>query len=85
VITFQSDGSAYEGSFAFDFVVPPFSEKDETLPARTVYFKDEEFERIASLDSRPMLVTLQGLAGGFYEIYLKDVLAPLVTAQGEKE
>ena len=82
---FQSDDLAYEGSFAVDFVVPPFSEKDETLPARTVYFKDEEFERIDSLDSRPMLVTLHGLAGGSYEIDLKDVLAPLVTAQGEKE
>jgi predicted alpha/beta-fold hydrolase len=82
---FQSDDPAYEGSFAVDFVVPPFSEKSETLPARTVYFKDEEFERIDSLDSRPMLVTLHGLAGGSYEIDLKDVLAPLVTAQGEKE
>jgi predicted alpha/beta-fold hydrolase len=82
---FQSDDPTYKGSFAVDFIVPPFSEKDDTLPTRTTFFKDEEFERIASLDSRPMLIALHGLSGGSYETYLKDVLAPLVTAHGEKE
>jgi len=53
---FEAEDAAYEGSFAVDFVVKPFSETDDSLPIRTTYFKDEEFESIASLDNRPMLV-----------------------------
>jgi predicted alpha/beta-fold hydrolase len=82
---FQSDDPAYESSFAVDFIVPPFSENNESLPTRTIFFKDKEFGRIASLDKRPMLITLYGLSGGSHEIYLKDVLAPLVAAEGEKK
>jgi len=74
---FQAEDPAYEGSFAVDFVTRANSQSDDTLPIRTTYFTDEEFEQIESLDDRPMLVTLHGLSGGSYEIYLKHVLAPL--------
>lgn len=82
---FENEDPNFKGSFAVDFVVPPFSETDESLPPRTVHFTEEEFENIGSLDTRPMLVTLHGLSGGSYEIYLRQVLAPLVTAAGERE
>jgi predicted alpha/beta-fold hydrolase len=80
---FEADDPKFEGSFAVDFVAEPFPGSDDTLPVRTTYFSDEEFEGIASSDSRPMLVALHGLSGGSYEVYLKHVLAPLVEAQGE--
>jgi predicted alpha/beta-fold hydrolase len=67
---FEAEDPAYEGSFAVDFVTQPFSESDDTLPIRTVFFSDEEFAGIGSLDNRPMLVTLHGLSGGSYENYL---------------
>jgi predicted alpha/beta-fold hydrolase len=82
---FENEDPNFKGSFAVDFVVPPFSETDESLPPRTVHLMEEEFENIGSLDTRPMLVTLHGLSGGSYEIYLRQVLAPLVTAAGERE
>jgi uncharacterized protein len=82
---FEAENSAYHGSFAVDFVSQPFSESDSTLPIRTAYFSEEEFAGIASLDSRPMLVTLHGLSGGSFEIYLKHVLAPLVASSGERQ
>lgn len=78
---FEHEDPDYQGSFAVDFVVhEPYTEVDDTLPIRTTYYTDEEFSGIASLDSRPMLVTLHGLSGGSYEIYLKHVLEPLVGA-----
>lgn len=78
---FENEDPAFQGSFAVDFVVhEPYQETDDTLPIRTTYYTDEEFSGIASLDSRPMLVTLHGLSGGSYEIYLKHVLEPLVGA-----
>ncbi|QSZ30683.1 hypothetical protein DSL72_000241 [Monilinia vaccinii-corymbosi] len=78
---FENEDPAYQGSFAVDFVVhEPYPEVDDTLPIRTTYYTDDEFSGIASLDSRPMLVTLHGLSGGSYEIYLKHVLEPLVGA-----
>jgi len=82
---FEAENPAYHGSFAVDFVTQPFSESDNTLPIRTTYFSDEEFAGVASLDNSPMLVTLHGLCGGSYEIYLKHVLAPLVGADGERQ
>ena len=82
---FENEDPNFKGSFAVDFVVPPFSETDESLPPRTVNFTEEEFENIGSLDTRPMLVTLHGLSGGSYEIYLRQVLAPLVTVGGDRE
>jgi hypothetical protein len=80
---FEADNPDYQGSFAVDFVTQPFSECDSSLPIRTTYFTDEEFAGIASLDNRPMLVTLHGLSGGSFEIYLKHVLAPLVGLDGK--
>ncbi|PQE30782.1 alpha beta fold family protein [Rutstroemia sp. NJR-2017a WRK4] len=78
---FENEDPGFQGSFAVDFVVhEPYSETDDTLPIRTTYYTDEEFSGIASLDNRPMLVTLHGLSGGSYEIYLKHVLEPLVGA-----
>ena len=74
---FEAEDPAYFGSFAVDFVVPPYKENDATLPSRTTYFEDDNFELIASLDEKPMLVTLHGLSGGSHELYLRSVLHPL--------
>jgi len=84
---FEQEDPAYAGSFAVDFVTKPNSGSDYTLPIRTTFFSDEEFEKIGSLDDRPMLVVLHGLSGGSYEIYLKHVLAPLtgVDVEGKWE
>jgi predicted alpha/beta-fold hydrolase len=82
---FEAEDPAYHGTFAVDFVTQPFSESESTLPPRTTYFSDEEFAGFASLDSRPMLVSLGGLSGGAFEDYLKQVLAPLVGADGERQ
>ena len=80
---FEAENPAYAGSYCVDFVTQPFSETDETLPVRTTYFSDAEYEKFGSSDTRPMLVALHGLSGGSYEVYLKHVLAPLVGASGE--
>lgn len=82
---FEYEDPAFNGSFAVDFVVPSVSGTDESLPHRTVYFTEDEFESIGSSDTRPMLVALSGLSGGSYEIYIRQVLAPLVTATGDRE
>jgi predicted alpha/beta-fold hydrolase len=82
---FENEDPNFKGSFAVDFVVPPFSETDESLPPRTVHLTEEEFENIGSLDTRPMLVNLHGLSGGSFENYLRQVLAPLITPAGERE
>jgi uncharacterized protein len=79
---FDADDLAYEGTFAVDFVVNPYMESDSCLPPRTTYFSDDEFNSFGSLDSRPMLVTLHGLSGGSYEVYLRHVLAPLIGKDG---
>jgi hypothetical protein len=50
---FESEDVAYEGSFAVDFVTRPFSETDSTLPVRTTYFTNGQFEKVGSLDNRP--------------------------------
>ncbi|TVY60745.1 putative esterase [Lachnellula suecica] len=81
---FEAEDPAYAGSFAVDFVVRKYEGVDNTLPIRTTYFKDEEFEGIASTDTRPMLVVLHGLSGGSYEIYLKHVIEPLIDAEGDR-
>ncbi|KAH9837514.1 alpha/beta hydrolase fold [Teratosphaeria destructans] len=47
-------------------------------PPRTTYFTNKEFENIGSDDTKPLLITLHGLSGGSYEVYLRHVLAPLV-------
>lgn len=75
---FDADSKAFEGTFAVDFVTAPFEETDETLPPRTVYFEDQDFEALASDDDRPQLVVLHGLSGGSHEIYLRHAIAPLI-------
>lgn len=82
---FEHEDPAYPGTFAVDFVVPHPSLEDPSLPPRTTYYAKDEFERVGSLDSRPMLVALHGLSGGSFEVYLKHVLAPLVWAHGERK
>ncbi|KAF2858454.1 AB-hydrolase YheT [Piedraia hortae CBS 480.64] len=49
-----------------------------SLPPRTTYFTNEEFASLPSDDTKPLLITLHGLSGGSYEIYLRHVIAPLV-------
>jgi predicted alpha/beta-fold hydrolase len=67
---FDAEDSTYEGTFAVDFVTKPNTDVDDSLPVRTTHFSEEAFNGIASLDTRPMLVTMHGLSGGSYEIYL---------------
>jgi len=75
---FENDEATYTGEFSVDFVTTPYEGSDSRLPPRTTYYTDEEFEKIGSLDTRPMLVMLHGLKGGSHEIYIRHVLAPLV-------
>lgn len=81
---FESDDQNYEGSFAVDFVASKFSETDDTLPPRTTYLSDKEFDVLPSDDTRPMLIALHGLSGGSHEVYLRHCLAPLIDATGEQ-
>lgn len=76
---FESDDPHYPGSFAVDFVTDTGGVDDPTLPPRTTYFTDQEFGDFGSLDKKPMIVALHGLSGGSHELYLRHVLAPLVT------
>jgi predicted alpha/beta-fold hydrolase len=78
---FESTHSVYSGQFTVDFVVPPINPAhtpDATLPERTTFFTSEEFEGLGSDDSKPMLVCLHGLTGGSHEIYLREVVKPVV-------
>jgi predicted alpha/beta-fold hydrolase len=79
---FENEDPVYAGTYAVDFVARPYEGADPTLPERTTYFLDNEFEKIASSDSRPMLVVLHGLSGGSHELYLRHVLAPLISEEG---
>ena len=76
---FDAEDERFAGTFAVDFVtqVAP-KESDTTLPPRTSYYTEDEFAKIGSDDTKPMLITLHGLSGGSHEIYLRHVLAPLV-------
>ncbi|KAI4109879.1 MAG: hypothetical protein LQ345_007054 [Seirophora villosa] len=76
---FDAECSAYRGTFAVDFVVPPYTESDPTLPPRTTHFSDEEMGKVGSDDGKPMLVTLHGLTGGSHEAYLRHLLHALYT------
>ena len=80
---FKAEDPTFAGTFAVDFVVPPYNGTDESLPPRTMYYTDKEFEEIGSDDGKPMLVTLHGLSGGSHEIYLRSVLQPLIEAGWE--
>ncbi|KZF21310.1 hydrolase, alpha/beta fold family [Xylona heveae TC161] len=75
---FESDDPNFAGTFAVDFAVSKYDDCDNSLPPRTTYFTEEDFEQIGSLDSKPMLVCLHGLSGGSHELYLRHVLAPLL-------
>jgi uncharacterized protein len=79
---FEADNPDFAGTFAVDFVVHETNVVDKTLPPRTTYFSEDELKNIGSQDSKPMLITLHGLSGGSHEIYLRHVLAPLVTKEG---
>lgn len=74
---FEAEDPAFVGTFAVDFVVTPYEEKDGSLPPRTTHYKHTEFDKIGSLDKKPMLVTLHGLSGGSHEGYLRCVLEPM--------
>ncbi|EPE02954.1 alpha beta hydrolase fold family [Ophiostoma piceae UAMH 11346] len=87
---FQSVHDTYEGTFAVDFVVPPYDETehaDPVLPPRTAYFSDADFAELdkGSDDKRPMLLVLHGLSGGSYEVYLRHCLEPLLKKAAEAE
>lgn len=80
---FTSNHSNYTGTFAVDFTISGgHDDHDESLPPRTAFFKDGEFEAIGSEDRRPMLIVLHGLSGGSYEVYLRHAIAPLVLDEG---
>lgn len=75
---FHAENEAYEGTFAVDFVVEPHEDVDEGLSRRTAYFTDEQWDKIGSDDSKPMLIVLHGLSGGSHEIYLRHCIKPLI-------
>ncbi|RMZ86205.1 hypothetical protein DV737_g319, partial [Chaetothyriales sp. CBS 132003] len=75
---FEQEDPVYTGTFAVDFVVRPNNDSDDTLPPRTTYFSEHEFNNLDSSDSRPMLVALHGLSGGSDELYLREAIGPLV-------
>lgn len=79
---FEQEDPIYPGQFTVDFTVQPYAGKDESLPPRTTYWSEDEWNEIGSDDDRPMLVCLHGLSGGSYELYLRHVLAPLVAPSG---
>ena len=80
---FEHENPTYAGTFAVDFVTEPYTDSDSSLPPRTTYYTESEFDKIASDDQRPMVVTLHGLAGGSDEVYLRVTLKPLIDAGWE--
>lgn len=75
---FDADHKTYTGTFAVDFVVDPHEDADETLPPRTAYYSEEDFAKVGSDDTRPMLIVLHGLSGGSHEVYLRHSIEPLL-------
>ena len=80
---FEAEDVTYAGTFAVDFVVAPNELSDDVLPPRTTYFNDSEIERFGASDTKPMLVVLHGLVGGSHEMYLRQVVRPIVEAGWE--
>ena len=80
---FTAEEAQFAGTFAVDFTVKPYEGTDDSLPPRTTYYTNIEFEKIGSMDTKPMLVTLHGLSGGSHEIYLRHVLRPIIDAGWE--
>lgn len=81
---FESTHTVYPGQFTADFVVSKEegekSGVDGSLPERTTYYSDEEWDQLPSQDATPMLVCLHGLSGGSHEVYLREVVAPITAA-----
>ncbi|KAH8908868.1 AB-hydrolase YheT [Coniochaeta sp. PMI_546] len=75
---FDANHKTYNGTFAVDFAVDPHDDADKTLPPRTAYYEEDDFAKIASDDSRPMLIVLHGLSGGSHEVYLRHAIEPLL-------
>ena len=97
---FEAEDPKFAGHFAVDFVTAPPQDGDEAgeglkedpmgighhrFPPRTTYFTNKEFENLQSEDTKPLLITLHGLSGGSFEVYLRHVLAPLVAQTSEGE
>ncbi|KAK4032731.1 Alpha/Beta hydrolase protein [Parachaetomium inaequale] len=82
---FDADHKTYTGTFTVDFAVDPHQDVEESLPPRTAFFSEDDFAKIGSDDSRPMLIVLHGLSGGSHEIYLRHAIAPLVMDGGDWE
>ncbi|KAH0535957.1 hypothetical protein FGG08_007153 [Glutinoglossum americanum] len=81
---FTAEDEAYFGTFAVDFVVDEYQgTEDEMLLSRTSCFSDAELKELelGSLDNKPMLISLHGLSGGSHEIYLRHVIAPMVSKE----
>lgn len=76
---FEQQDLRYPGSFAVDFVSSLDGDSDLKSRAKTSPLSDEDFGKIGSKDSKPMLVVLHGLGGGSHERYLREAIAPLVT------
>lgn len=78
----ESTHSIYPGQFTVDFVISKEEGEqravEPTLPERTTFQSEEEAGKLGSNDSTPMLVCLHGLSGGSHEVYLREVLAPIV-------
>lgn len=79
---FEAEEQAFNGTFAVDFVTDPHESVDASLPPRTAYYSDEDFAKLPSTDSRPMLIVLHGLSGGSHEVYLRHAIEPLVLNGG---
>lgn len=79
---YEQQDPRYPGSFAIDFVSRPETTNESGSKAKTVLFPDEEFRKINSDDSKPMLVVLHSLGGGSHERYLREAIAPLVSEKG---
>ena len=79
---FEQQDPVFPGSFAVDFVVKPFDDSSNTVAKSTKMYTEDEFANIGSDDSKPMIVALHGLSGGSHELYLRHVLAPLVSEEG---
>lgn len=75
---FQQENTLFPGQFAVDFVVNPNEDRGDGLPENTTNFTEEEFDKLGSLDSKPMLVILHGVSGGSHESYLRHALVPFV-------
>lgn len=80
---FNADENNFPGTFAVDFCIPEDDCNDDSLPPRTTHMTQTQYDAMGSEDSKPMFVTLHGLSGGSYELYVRNVLKPLLDAGWE--